>query len=185
MSTFTLQKSKTLDMVYIAMFSVLIAICSWICIPTTVPFTMQTFGVFVTVGVLGGRRGSLSILVYLLLGAIGVPVFAGCTGGIGILLGNTGGYNLGFLLAALFMWGMEKVVGQRKWVLTLSMLLGLLICYAFGTTWFMVIYAGSSGEIGLLTALGWCVFPFVLPDFVKMALALLVCNKIKKVIHVN
>ena len=91
MSTSAIARNKTLDMVYIALFAVLIAVCSWISIPTTVPFTLQTFGVFVTVGVLGGKRGSLAVLIYLLLGAIGVPVFAGFTGGMGIMLGNTGG----------------------------------------------------------------------------------------------
>ena len=80
MSTTAVARNKTLDMVYIALFAVLIAVCSWISIPTTVPFTLQTFGVFVTVGVLGGKRGSLAVLIYLLLGAIGVPVFAGFTG---------------------------------------------------------------------------------------------------------
>ena len=72
----TTKNSKTLDMVYIAMFAVLIAICSLISIPTMVPFTLQTFGIFVTVGILGGKRGSLSVLIYLLLGAICVPVVA-------------------------------------------------------------------------------------------------------------
>ena len=61
-------------MVYIAVFAVLIAICSWISIPTTVPFTLQTFAVFLAVGVLGGKRGSLSVLIYILLGAVGIPV---------------------------------------------------------------------------------------------------------------
>ena len=82
----------TRDMVYCAMFAVLIAVCSWISIPATVPFTLQTFGIFVTVGILGGKRGSVSVLIYLLLGAVGIPVFAGFKGGIGALLGTTGGY---------------------------------------------------------------------------------------------
>ena len=84
MTTMTAEKSKTYDMVYIAVFAVLMAICSWISIPTVVPFTLQTFGVFLAIGVLGGKRGSLAVLVYILLGAIGVPVFAEFTGGIGI-----------------------------------------------------------------------------------------------------
>ena len=94
MSTVTATKTKTYDLAYIAIFAVLIAICSWISIPMTVPFTLQTFGVFMAVGVLGGKRGSLAVLVYILLGAIGVPVFAGFSGGLGILLNNTGGYMM-------------------------------------------------------------------------------------------
>ena len=74
MSTVTATKTKTYDLAYIAIFAVLIAICSWISIPMTVPFTLQTFGVFMAVGVLGGKRGSLAVLVYILLGAIGISL---------------------------------------------------------------------------------------------------------------
>ena len=72
MSTVAVQRSKTYDIVYIAVFAVIMAICSWISIPAAVPFTLQTFGVFIAVGVLGGKRGSLSVLVFILLGAIGI-----------------------------------------------------------------------------------------------------------------
>lgn len=82
-------KIKTLDMVHIAMCAVLIAVCSWITVPTLVPVTLQTFGVFLTVGVLGGKKGSLSVLTYILLGAVGIPVFSGFTGGLGSLMGST------------------------------------------------------------------------------------------------
>ena len=101
MSTIAATRSKTYDIVYIAVFAVIMAICSWISIPAAVPFTLQTFGVFVAVGVLGGKRGTLSILVFILLGAIGVPVFAGFSGGIGVLAGTTGGYIIGFLIVIL------------------------------------------------------------------------------------
>ncbi|MDD6811088.1 MAG: biotin transporter BioY [Lachnospiraceae bacterium] len=185
MAVTELPKSKTLDMVYIAMFAILIAVCAWISIPAAVPFTLQTFGIFVTVGILGGRRGTLSVLIYLLLGIIGIPVFAGFKSGLGVLMSNTGGYLLGFLLIALLMWAMEKALGKKTWVLALSMVLGLFVCYIFGTAWFMVVYAKSAGEIGIWTVLGWCVIPFVVPDLVKIALALLICNRLAKVIRIN
>lgn len=174
--------NKTQDMVYIAMFAVLIAVCSWISIPITVPVSLQTFGVFVAVGVLGGKRGTMSVVVYLLLGIIGIPVFTGFRGGIGVILGSTGGYIVGFLFTALFMWGMEKMLGKKTWVLALSMVLGLFICYAFGTVWFMLVYVRTAGEIGLLTVLGWCVFPFIVPDIMKMVLALSLCKRMEKMI---
>ena len=78
-------KSKTLALVYIAICAGFIAICSWISIPTAVPFTMQTFAVFFAVGFLGGKRGTAAVLIYILLGAVGLPVFSGFTGGLGVL----------------------------------------------------------------------------------------------------
>ena len=185
MTTEAITRSRTLDMVYIAMFAVVMAVCAWISIPATVPFTLQTFGVFLAIGILGGKRGSMSVFIYLLLGAIGIPVFAGFTGGIGIILGSTGGYIIGFLFSALFMWLMEKLIGRKTWALALSMVLGLIVCYAFGTAWFMVVYASDSGAIGLWTALGWCVFPYIIPDLVKIALALLISKRLAKVIPIN
>ena len=172
------QRSKTYDMAYISMFSVIIAICSWISIPMTVPFTLQTFGVFAAVGILGGRRGTISVLLYILLGAIGVPVFAGFSGGLGVLTGNTGGYIVGFLFSALVMWGMEKAFGKSRLVLGISMVLGLLACYTVGTVWFMVVYAQGAGSVALMTVLGWCVIPFVIPDMVKIAAALFISKRI-------
>ena len=185
MSAVTLSKSKAADMAYIALFAVLIAICSWISIPAMVPFTLQTFGVFLAVGVLGGKRGTLSVVTYLLLGAVGVPVFTGFSGGIGHIFGGTGGYIVGFLLSALVLWGMEHFLGRKKWVLVLSMLLGLLACYVFGTFWFMRIFTNNAGDIGLWTALVWCVFPYIVPDILKILLALTVCKKIARVIRIN
>lgn len=185
MSTVAATKSKTYDMAYIAVFAVLMAVCSWISIPTTVPFTLQTFGVFMAVGVLGGKRGSLSVLVYILLGAVGVPVFAGFSGGIGVIFNSTGGYIVGFLLAALIMWGMEKILGKKPAVQILSMVLGLIGCYALGTMWFMVVYARNTGAVGLGTVLGWCVIPFIIPDLVKIALAFVISRRVRKYVAIQ
>ena len=180
MQTETAVRGKTYDMVYIGIFTVLIAVCSWISIPMTVPFTLQTFGVFMAVGVLGGKRGTLAVLVYILLGVVGVPVFAGFSGGIGVLLNTTGGYIVGFLFSALVMWGIEKVFGKKPVVQIISMVIGLLVCYALGTIWFMVVYARTTGAVGLGTVLSWCVIPFIVPDLVKIALAFVLSRKVRK-----
>ena len=177
------QRSKTYDLVYVSIFVVLIAVCSWISIPLTVPVTLQTFGVFIAVGLLGGKRGTLAVLVYILMGAIGIPVFSGFTGGIGILAGTTGGYIVGFLFSALLMWGMEKLFGKDTKVLAGSMILGLAVCYAVGTLWFMAMYAASSGAVGIFTVLGWCVFPFIIPDIAKIVLALILTKRLSGVIR--
>lgn len=176
----TNSKFSTKDLVYIAIFAALLAICSWISIDTVVPFTLQTFGVFLTCGLLGGRRGTLVILLYLLMAAVGIPVLAGPTGGLGILLGSTGGYILGFVLIALLLWGIERFFGDRLWLLGVGMVVGMLLCYFFGTVWYMVVYTRSEGALSVLTALSWCVFPFLIPDAVKIALALLLTARLRK-----
>ncbi len=185
MSTSETKRMKTSDTAYIAVFAVVMAICAWISIPAAVPFTLQTFGVFLAVGVLGGKRGTLAVLTYLLLGIVGVPVFSGFSGGIGYIIGSTGGYIIGFLFSALTMWALEALLGKKRWVLALSMVLGLLVCYAFGTVWFMLVYAKNTGEIGLWTALVKCVFPYMIPDAVKIFLALMICKKLATAIRVN
>ena len=174
------KKMKTLDMVYIALFACLMAICAWISIPGQIPFTLQTMGVFLAVGLLGGKRGTVAVLVYILMGAVGLPVFSGFTGGIGRLLGATGGYIIGFLASALLMWAMEALFGSKKWVLPVSMVVGLIACYAFGTAWFMVVYTSSKGAITLGAVLGMCVIPYIIPDAVKIAVALLLTKALKR-----
>ena len=173
-------RSKTYDIAYIGVFTVLITICSWISIPTPIPFTLQTFAVFLAVSRLGGKRGTLAVVVYVLLGAIGVPVFGEFTGGIGIILRSTGGYIIGFILSALVMWLIESLFGRKLRVQGIAMILGLIACYAVGTAWFMFVYMRDTGAVGLSTVLGWCVIPFIIPDAVKIALALTLSNTLKK-----
>lgn len=169
-------KIRTVDIVYIALFAAIMAICSWISIPTVVPFTLQTFGVFLTIGLLGGKRGTAAVLVYLLLGLVGAPVFAGFKGGAGVLMGSTGGYIIGFALSALVMWAMERI--HRKWALPLSMVVGLVVMYAFGTVWFALVYTHTSFGAALMT----CVVPYLLPDAAKIVLACLLVSRLKRYI---
>ena len=172
--------NKTRDIVYMSVFTAMISICSWISIPASIPCTLQTMGALTPVGLLGGKRGTLTVLTYILLGAIGIPVFAGLTGGVSVLLGTTGGYIIGFLLSALLMWGIETIMGRNQIVLAFSMIAGLIVCYVFGTAWFMMIYTQHSGVIGLSTVLGLCVIPFIIPDLIKIGVALFLTNRLKK-----
>ena len=174
---------RTKSMIYISLFAVLIAVCAWISIPAAVPFTMQTFGVFAATGILGGKKGTAAICIYLLLGAVGLPVFSGGTSGPGILLGSTGGYMLGWILAGLVAWAAESVFGRSVRTAALSMILGLAGCYALGTAWFMAVYAQGSGPIGLWSALSMCVVPFIIPDLLKIALALVIRKRLIRFIQ--
>ena len=154
-----------------ALFAAMMALCAWIGIPLghTV-FTMQTFGVLLALGILGGKRGTISILCYLLLGAAGLPVFSGFRGGIGAILGPTGGYLWGFLGTGLVFWSLEK------WSRLLAMAAGILVCYSCGTLWYMT-YTGGA----LAAVLAQTVLPYLIPDAVKLVMALRLTKRLKKI----
>ena len=142
---------KTRELAYTGILAALIAVCSWISIPTAVPFTLQTFAVFLTLGLLGGRLGTLAVTVYLLLGAVGLPVFAGFHGGLGAFLGATGGYLVGFLFTALTMWGAERWLGKSAPVFLGSAVVGQILCYLFGSVWYYAVYTGRNvHRVGLV-----------------------------------
>jgi biotin transport system substrate-specific component len=173
-------KWKTLDLAYIGLFVALMAVCAWINIPTPwdISFTLQTFGVFCAVAILGLGRGTTAVVIYILLGLIGVPVFAGFSSGVSALLGSTGGYIIGFIFSALVMGGILKAFGKKIWVMIIAMVLGLVVCYAFGTAWFVVVYTRKVAQIGVWAALCWCVIPYIIPDLCKIAVAILVEKRV-------
>lgn len=167
------------EIALIALFVALIAVCAWISVPTGIPFTLQTFAVFTTVGILGLKDGLTAVIVYCLLGAVGVPVFAGIRGGLGVLLGSTGGYIIGFVFTALAVGIITSKFGRKIPVLAVSMVIGLILCYAFGTAWFIVVYTKSKGAISIATALAKCVIPYIIPDLIKIAVAIAVIKAIE------
>ena len=164
---------------YMALLAGVIAVCAWICVPAPVPFTMQTFGIFLTLLLLGGRRGAGAVGVYLLLGAVGLPVFSNFQGGLGVLLGVTGGYIVGFLAQALVYWAVTAQAGESRPSQIGACAAGLLTCYGFGTVWFLWAYAAEVGPIGLGAALAKCVVPFILPDLCKLILAMALCQRLR------
>ena len=164
----------TKEIALIALFVALTAVCAWITIPMPTPFapfTLQTFAVFTALGILGLKNGLTAIIVYCLLGIVGLPVFAGMKGGVGVLLGTTGGYIIGFIFTALSVGLITKKFGKSIPVLAISMVIGLILCYAFGTAWFIV---------GISSALAWCVTPYILPDLVKIAVAITIVKAVEK-----
>lgn len=173
-----MKKGTVYQMALCGLFAAITAVCSWITIPTAVPFTLQTFAVFCTLGALGGQLGTISVLVYLLVGLAGVPVFAGFSSGLPALMTPSGGYLIGFLFTALAYWGITKVFGEKLLVTIIAMTAGLLVCYAFGTAWFVLVYSKSS--VGVLAALVDCVFPFIIPDGLKIALAIAISSRVRR-----
>lgn len=171
-------KLNTRDLAYIGMSVALIAVCSWISIPTAIPFTLQTFAVCLIAALFGGKIGIITVGCYILLGALGAPVFSGFSGGFGVLLGTTGGYIIGFLFTAAIVGFAADHFGRKLPMLFLSMAIGILVCYAFGTAWFIVVYTRNKGAVGILTALSWCVIPYIPADTVKLILAGILTNRI-------
>ncbi len=173
------QKRTVEHLVKIALFSALISVGAWITVPLPIPFTLQLLFVFSAVGILGCRDAVVSVLVYLLLGAIGVPVFSGFHGGLSALLGPTGGYLFGFAAAALTA---GVLAGKAPSFLRLffSMLGGLAVCYLFGSLWFALFFVGKSFLPALGTAFIKCVLPFILPDTLKILVASLLSVRINR-----
>jgi len=162
-------------MTRVALMAAFTAVAAQIAIPLEpVPFTLQVLAVVLTGLLLGPRYGALAMAIYLLVGAVGVPVFAGFRGGLGILLGDTGGYLLAYPLAAALAGVAAGAVANapRRRALIVGFLWGslaLAVIYALGATWLAVL-AGLSPGAALVAG----VLPFVIFDLIKVGLANLV-----------
>lgn len=169
------RRSKTYLMAMTALMAAVTCVLAPLSIPIgPVPISFTNLAIYVSLYLLGWKWGTVSYLVYLLLGAAGVPVFGGFTGGLGILLGNTGGYLAGFLpMALLAGWVIDH--SRNRGVHLLGMAAGTAVCYAFGTAWFCFV-----GNTTPLAALGLCVFPFIPFDLGKMAVAMAVGPLIRR-----
>ena len=173
-------KVATITVAYLAVAVALEVVCAWLTVPAVIPFTLQTFGVFFVLCFLGGARGTAAVAIYLALGMVGLPVFSGFRGGIAAIMGPTGGYIIGFLAAALVYW-LGTVLLRRYahsvWYQVLLCVLGLAVCYLLGTVWFIYVYRATDGwgKALLLT-----VVPYLLPDALKIALAVVVAKALRK-----
>lgn len=168
------------SLVYPPLFTALICACAWVPpIPVgAVSMTLQTFAVYLTAGLLGAKRGTVSVLLYLAIGCLGLPVFSGGRGGIGILLGASGGYLVGFLAISLTVGLAVQMFGRKTIPLTLSMIVGTLFCYLLGTIWYVIAYAAVSFP----EALALCVLPYLLPDLIKIVLAVILVRRLERFI---
>jgi len=167
------------DLVRIGVMAALIAVCSWITIPATIPFTMQTFAVYFALEFIGGRNGAVAYFLYALIGAVGVPVFSSFRGGLGHLVGPTGGYLVGFVFTGFIFWAFEKRFTCKNVCHYIVLAAGLAACYFFGTVWFMF-QTGNDAASALML----CVVPYILPDVAKIALAVLLAVRLKKIIKI-
>lgn len=166
----------TQRIVLAALFAALMAVCSQIQIPLPmVPINLALFAAHLCGALLGAKWGALSISAYVLLGLVGAPVYAGFASGPAALFGKTGGYILGYILSAFLVGLLSRRIGFTFKSLCLSMLVGVVACYAFGTVWFMAVTG-----LNLMTSLAYCVIPFLPGDAVKIVLAALLALRLKK-----
>lgn len=167
-------KSLGRDLALIIGFSLFVALTAQIAIPlpwTPVPITGQTLGVLLTGAILGPRRGALAILLYLVEGLAGMPVFAGMTSGLAKLLGPTGGYLLSWpLAAALVGWLAQRGWDRRIPTALVMFCFGNIVIYAIGASW-LNIYKDTFGQISVMWA---GVYPFLPGDALKIVIAALV-----------
>lgn len=174
-------KKTALKTAYVALFSALICVCSFVSFPLAsgISVTLQTFAVLLSGAILGWKFGTLAVAVYIAIGAAGIPVFSGFRGGIGVLGGVTGGFIVGFLFTALIVGLAGKIFGMRVVPLAVSMILGITVCYAIGTAWYCVVY---KGEKTFFSALSVCVLPYLPFDALKTAAAVSLSIKLHKYI---
>ena len=173
-------KLSTKETILCALFAAIISILAQISIPlpfTTVPLTLLVFAVSITGLILGSKLGTISVLIYLLLGGIGVPVFAQFSGGINVLFGPTGGYLLGLPLM-VYIIGFAKDKFSHNIIIFSSLILGLISVYMTGTLMFATITRNT-----IYQSLLYCVLPFILVDLIKLILAFIIGSTISKRVY--
>lgn len=170
------QKIRTKQMVLIALMTAVTCVLGPLSIPlpfSPVPISLTNFAIFLAIFVLGMKSGTISFIIYLLLGAIGVPIFSSFRGGLQVLAGPTGGYLIGFIFLALIM-GFALDHFDRKLVPTIiGMIIGMAVCYAFGTVWLAKLLSLSFKE-GLMMG----VIPYLAGDAAKIIIAAIVGPKL-------
>lgn len=170
------QKIRTKQMVLIALMTAVTCVLGPLSIPlpfSPVPISLTNFAIFLAIFVLGMKSGTISFIIYLLLGAVGVPVFSSFRGGFQVLAGQTGGYLIGFIFLALIM-GFALDHFDRKLVPTIiGMIIGMAVCYAFGTVWLAKLLSLSFKE-GLMMG----VIPYLAGDAAKIIIAAIVGPKL-------
>ncbi|RDY25225.1 biotin transporter BioY [Romboutsia weinsteinii] len=171
------RKLSTKDLIMCSIFASIAAILSQISIPlpfTTVPLTMQLFAVALSGLVLGAKRGFISQIIYILIGAVGMPVFAQMTGGLNIMVGPTGGFIIGFPFM-VYIIGYFRERFESNIMTVIGLIIGLIIDYLIGTLMFCFIT-----KMTFMQGIMACVAPFVIVDFIKLGLAMVLGNRLIK-----
>lgn len=168
--------NKTRKMLFSALFTGIITVISQIYLPFAVPVTFQIFAVCLSGYVLGAKWGMASVLVYIILGSVGLPVFSGFKGGFGVLFEATGGFIIGFI-PLVFLCGISEKMKRKAITITIS-LVGLLICHLLGVIQFSLV-TDADFLVSLLTVS----LPYFMKDSILMLVANLISENINKKIR--
>lgn len=182
------RESVAYNIAIIAMFVAVIAVCAWASIPiSAIAITLQTFAVCMAAALLGWKRGLATVVAYILLGLVGVPVFSKFQAGASVLAGVTGGYIIGFLFTAVIVGVVSDILKRVKpkkifeiIFLAAAMVVGIAVCYAFGTAWYVAVCNAKGNSVTVYAALSMCVFPYIVPDLVKVVVAVAIYLSVKK-----
>ena len=167
---------KTKEIAFIAVLTAVICIIAPLSVNIgVIPLTLATFVIYLTSSLLNCKIGTMAVICYLILGMVGLPVFAGFTGGVAKLFGVTGGFLLGFLPCAFIIGLLVDRWELKFWAYPLSMFIGAIVCFAFGIVWFMIL-----SDAGFMYALGVTVIPFIVPEIIKIAAASLLAFVLRK-----
>ena len=165
---------KTRDIVLIGVFAAMICVFAPFSVPVgPIPVSLASFAVYIA-SALGAKKGCAAVGIYILIGALGLPVFSGFSGGISKIAGLTGGYIIGYMFCALLSGIIIERAGNKKSAYPMAFIIGTAVLYAFGTAWFMI----QSGN-GLYESLLACVIPFLIGDAVKIAAASVVVYRLR------
>ena len=172
-------KISTKDMVLCAVFAAVLCVFSIITVPVgEIPITLGVFGVLFTAVVLGAKKSFMSVLVFILIGAAGMPVFSGMKGGAGVILGPTGGYITSYIFMALIAGAAASKTKENPAGMLIrfaACIISVLVCYLLGTMQFVLVSGNT-----FLQALAICVYPFVAFDLLKSAAAVFLGGQVRK-----
>ena len=175
-------KSRINDIVLISLSIILITISAWIEIPFIVPFTLQTLAIFIITGLFKFRISFLSVVIYIVMGIIGIPVFSGFQGGIGVLMKYTGWFLLGFILIPIIYNIINKLIIKKNISLIISFIISLIIIYLIGSIWFYFVYTNMNDNVNFIDCIVISVLPFIIPDLFKLFISLILINKLSNII---
>lgn len=172
---------KVRDITVVALFVALISLCSFMTVYFgAIPLTLQLLGVFCAVNILEAKRSFAAVVCYLLLGAVGLPIFNGFTGGLGNLFGATGGFLLSFPLVSLAV-GLICRFKKNFMTFVLGNFVGVIVCHFCGVLWYWLIFLKDLSFDGLLSSVITCSLPFLLPDIIKVIAAAFLSDRVRRI----